>query len=153
MTEFHPKRLGARNTATFQGVAAAVLVAVAAVFHPFIYVFAAAMALGAVIALRRARDPRPLLRVTADGIWSRAGEARWDQVTGYGLAHFGSRRRGKTCFWVETAPGGPEFKDLHGDQMMADKHQLRIPADDFDTSNGDPLNAARAIRPDLEQKP
>lgn len=153
MTEFHPKRLQARNTAVVQAVAAFVLVLLGGAFHPVFLAFAAAMLLGAFLAWRRVRDPRPLLRVTEDGIWSRAGEARWDQVTAYGFARFGGRKRGKDCFWVETAEDGPEFKALHGDQMLAGKHQLRIPADDFDTTHGNPLAAARALRPDLEQKP
>lgn len=150
MTVFHPRRALARRTAMIEAGAALVLAIGGAAIDPVIWIFAVALGIGAAVMWKKSIGNEPLLEISSSGITAPAGAARWQEITGYGLARFGSSRRGKDCFWVETAPGGPEFKSLHGDQILAAKNQLRIPFADFDPADPDPLEIARAIRPDLE---
>ena len=151
--EFHSRRETQRRTMLLQAAGAAALAPLGAIVNPIFFVFSAALAAGAGVMWWKLRDPRPHLRIDATGVSARAGAARWEQIEAWGLARFGGRTRGKDCFFVDVRPGGPEFRLRHPDQMLAGPRQLRIPLNELDPACGDPADAARAHRPELETRP
>lgn len=152
MPDFHGPRSHQKKTMQIEAAAALLGLGAGALFNPIFFVFAGLLAFGAGVMWWKMRDPKPLLSIGPEGISARAGAARWEELTGWGIARFGGKRRGKDCFWAETAPGGPEFRLRHPDQMLAGAHQLRIPLAELGPEWGDPAETARAHRPDLERK-